>query len=306
MASDVDDVGALAVLHALADLGEARILAVGVSSRNEHVGPCVDAIDTWYGRPDIPIGYPRALGTDAPGNGGETTPSKYAEAVAAAFPHRLARSSDAPDAALLYRRVLAAQPDGSVVIVSVGFLGNLRRLLDTPPDDVSPETGEALVARKVRLWVAMGGKFPDGRFASGDGEYNLRIDPLAAMVVQSDWPTPVVFSGFEIGARIRTGRRLRDAPEPNPVRAAYLHFNGLEDRESWDQTAVLYAVRGAREYWTESEPGLSLMHVGPRFSYNEWIPTPRRAQRYLIEKMPPAQVGQVIEDLMTRPRRASP
>src|SRR5262249_35352886 len=162
--------------------------------------------------------------------------------------------------------------------VSVGFLSNLDRLLDTPPDGFSPETGDALVRRKVRLWVCMGGKFPDGRFASGDGEYNLRVDPLASLRVLNDWPTPVVFSGFEIGARILTGRRLRDQPEPNPVRTAYLRFNGLENRESWDQTAVLYAVRGARDYWTESEPGLSLMHVGPRFSYDEWIPTPRRTQ----------------------------
>ena len=53
MAADVDDVGALALLHALADLGEARILAVGISSRNEEAGPCLDAINTWYGRPDF-------------------------------------------------------------------------------------------------------------------------------------------------------------------------------------------------------------------------------------------------------------
>lgn len=299
MASDVDDVGALAILHALADLGEAEILAIGVSSRNENVGPCVDAIDTWYGRPDIPIACPRAT----PAAGTEETPSKYAEAVAGAFPHRLRRTSDAPEAALLYRKVLAAQPDASVVVVSVGFLTNLRSLLDTPPDAVSSLTGEELVRRKVRLWVCMGGKFPDGRFSNGDGEYNLRIDPVASLVVLSDWPTPVVFSGFEIGSRIRTGRRLREGPDPSPVRSAYLHFNGLEDRQSWDQTAVLYAVRGAGAYWTESEPGLALMHVSARSTYNEWLPTTRKSHRYLVEKRPPAEMAQVIEDLMLRPPR---
>src|ERR1041384_5305009 len=99
MAADVDDVGALAILHALADLGEAEILAVGISSRNEHVGPCVDAINTWYGRPDIPIGYQRGLQVGYPKDTGELTESKYAEAVGKSFPHRLAKSSDAPDAA---------------------------------------------------------------------------------------------------------------------------------------------------------------------------------------------------------------
>ena len=305
MASDVDDVGALASLHALADLGEAEILAVGISSRNEHVGPCVDAINTWYGRPDIPIGYQRGIQVGYPADTGEVTPSKYAEAVAKAFAHRLARSSDAPDAALLYRKVLAAQPDGSVVIASVGFLTNLRGLLDTPPDAISASSGEELVRRKVRLWVCMGGKFPGGRFDNGDGEYNLRVDRAASLRALSDWPTPVVFSGFEIGARVLTGKRLAAAPETSPVRAAYLHFNGLENRQSWDQTAVLYAVRGAAAYWTESEPGLCLMHVGLRFGYNDWIPTPLKSHRYLIEKMSPAEVGRAIEDLMTRPPRAS-
>jgi inosine-uridine nucleoside N-ribohydrolase len=306
MAGDVDDVGALAILHAMADLGEAEILAVGISSRNEHVGPCLDAINTWYRRPDIPIGYQRGLQVGYPKDTGELTESKYAEAVGKSFPHRLAKSSDAPEAALLYRKVLAAQPDASVVIVSVGFLSNLRSLLDTPPDAISPSSGEDLVRRKVRLWVCMGGKFPDGRFRDGDGEYNLRVDTMASMRALSDWPTPVVFSGFEIGARIHTGKRLRAAPEGSPVRAAYLHFNGLENRESWDQTAVLYAVRGAAAYWTESETGLALMHVFGRSGYNEWIPTPRKSHRYLIEKMPPGELAGVIEDLMIRPPRSRP
>jgi len=225
--------------------------------------------------------------------------------VARAFPHRLARSSEAPDAALLYRKILAAQPDRSVVIVSVGFLTNLAALLDTPPDAISRWSGPDLVRRKVRGWVCMGGKFPDGRFGDGGGEYNLRMDTPASMRVLPDWPTPVVFSGFEIGARILTGKRLRDAPEADPVRAAYLHFNGLENRESWDQTAVLYAVRGPAAYWTESAPGRCLMQAGPPSGYNEWLPTARGHHRYLIEKMPPAELALVIEDLMLRPPRLS-
>ncbi len=304
MAGDVDDVGALAILHALADLGEAEILATGISSRNEHVGPCLDAINTYYGRPDLPIGYQRGHRIGYPKDAGDPTDSRYAEAVARGFPHRLVKSSDAPDAAALYRKVLAAQPDGSVVIVSVGFLSNLRDLLDTPSDAVSPLDGEDLVKHKVERWVCMGGKFPNGRFPDGDGEYNLKIDALASLRALNDWPTPVVFSGFEIGDRVLTGKGLRAVPETSPVRAAYQHFNGLENRQSWDQTAVLYAVRGARDYWTESEPGLALMHARGRLGYNEWIPTPRKSHRYLIEKMPPADVARVIEDLMIRAPRA--
>jgi hypothetical protein len=307
LAEDVDDAGALAVLHALADRGEAEILGVMVSSKNESVGPCADAINTWYGRPDLPIGYQHGhqYGYRNPTDPDRDTPSKYAEAVARAFPHDLQRSSDAPEAAALYRRLLAAQPDRSVTIVTVGFLTNLRNLLDSRPDAYSPLDGEALVRQKVKQWVCMGGIFPGGTFPDGGGEYNVMWDTSASVRAVNDWPTPVVFSGFEIGARIKVGARLKNTPEGNPVRACYLHYNGLQDREAWDLTAVLYAVRGAGDYWTLSEPGLCLMHARVPHGFNEWIPAPQKQHRYLIEKMPPAELGRVLEGLAIQaPRRA--
>ncbi len=52
-------------------------------------------------------------------------------------------------------------------------------------------------------WVCMGGIFPKGRFPNGRGEDNLMGDTSASVRAVNDWPTPVVFSGFEIGARIK-------------------------------------------------------------------------------------------------------
>ncbi len=303
MAEDVDDVGALAVLHALSDRGETELLAVMVCARNESIGPCADAINTWYGRPNIPIGYQRGLknGYPAPNPGG--TPSKYADKIAAAFPHKLQRSSDAPDAVSLYRRILAAQPDNSVTVVSVGFLNNLADLLDSSRDDLSPLNGEELVKRKVHQWVCMGGKFPQGRFDDGGGEYNVMYDTAASIRAIHDWPTPVIFSGFEIGAEIKTGSTLRNLPESNPVRLAYFHYTGLNTRESWDLTATLFAVRGAGELWTLSDPGFCLMHNRVPHGYNDWIRTPQGRHRYLVARKPPAEVARILEELMTSPPR---
>ena len=56
MSSDIDDIGALATLHALADLGECKILGMGVSSTNGGTAETMDVVNTYYGRPDIPIG----------------------------------------------------------------------------------------------------------------------------------------------------------------------------------------------------------------------------------------------------------
>lgn len=302
MAEDVDDAGAVAVLHALADRGEAQILGFMVSSKNEWVVPCLDAINTWYGRADLPIGYQHGYqyGYKNPNDPNRETPSKYAEAVAKNFPHRLQRGSDAPEAARLCRKLLAAQPDHSVTIVSVGFLSNLRDVLDSPPDEASPLDGEALVKLKVKQWVCMGGIFPGGQFPNGGGEYNFMCDTAAAVRAVNDWPTPVVFSGFEIGARIQTGSRLRGTSGKNPVRACYEHYNGLNPRASWDETAVLYAVRGPQDYWDLSAPGFCLMHARVPFGYNQWIPAEAGPHRYLVAKKSPAEMSAIIEDLMIK------
>lgn len=298
MAEDVDDVGALALLHALANRGEAEILACMISAPHEAVGPCIDAINTWHGRPEIPIGQVRDFHTAYPGGPSRAIESKYAQEVAKAFQHDLKKSSDAPDAVKLYRKILAGQPDKSVTLVSVGFLTNLRNLLDSGKDEHSDLNGEQLVAKKIQQWVCMGGIFPGGKFPDGNGEYNVAVDTIAAVRAINDWPTPVVFSGFEIGAKIFVGKRLESVAQPNPVRTAYQHYNGLNNRESWDLTAVLFAVRGAQDYWTLSEPGFCVMHARVPQGYNEWIPSPKKQHRYLLEKMPPAQVAKVIEVLV--------
>jgi inosine-uridine nucleoside N-ribohydrolase len=308
LAEDVDDAGALAVLHALADRGEAEILATMVSSKNESVVPCLDAINTWYGRPDLPIGYQRGhqYGYRNERDGDRNTTSKYAERVAKAFPHDSKHSSDAPDATDVFRRILAAQPDRSVTIVTVGFLTNMRNLLDSRKDQHSELNGEALVAKKVKEWVCMGGIFPGGKFPDGNGEYNVMWDTVASVRAINDWPTPIIFSGFEIGARTKVGSRLKETPAANPVRASYQHYNGLKDRESWDLTAVLYAVRGARDYWTLSQPGFCLMHARVTHGYNEWLPNTNKQHRYLIEKMPPSELAKALDELLVQAPRMNP
>ena len=299
MAEDVDDVGALATLHALADAGEAEILACMISVPHEGVGPCIDAINTFYGRPDIPIGNLRNFKRGYPEDNGQKIPSNYAQKVADHFPHDLKKSSDAPDAVQLYRKILASHPDQSIKIVTVGFLTNLKNLLNSAPDEFSPLTGEELVKQKVKEWVCMGAIFS----VNFGTEYNVMMDTEASVRAINDWPTPVVFSGSEIGAKIFTGNALKAKPESYPTRMGYeWYWNGKENlnRESWDLTTVLYAVRGVQDYWTLSEPGKCLMHAKVGYGNSEWIPYAAGNHRYLIEKMPPEDLAKVIEELMCR------
>ncbi|HTU25526.1 MAG TPA: nucleoside hydrolase [Pirellulales bacterium] len=288
LSSDVDDVGAVAVLHALADAGQAEILGIGVCVNDAFSAPCLSALNAFYGRPDIPIGVLPGTGKDSP--------SKYARGVAEAFPHRLASAADAPEAVPLYRKLLAAAADRSVVLVSIGPLTNLAVLLDSQPDQTSDLPGRQLVEKKVAAWVCMGGTFPAGR------EFNFFVDTPATRRTIEIWPTPAVFSGFEIGDKIGTGAGLRDLPRANPVRKAYELFNGLNNRQSWDQTAVLYAVRGLRgqldEAWDRSPPGNVVVSAD---GSDQWQADPNRGMRYLTAKMPPADVARLIEQLMAAP-----
>ena len=98
ISSDVDDVGAVAVLHALADQGKAQILAMMVSSGDPWSASCLDALNTWFGRPDIPVGVVK----------GESVQhiSKYTKVIATEFPLDLKPSNQIPDAVSLYRKTL--------------------------------------------------------------------------------------------------------------------------------------------------------------------------------------------------------
>ncbi len=278
---DVDDVGAIAVLHALADRGEVRILAMGVSSKHEKSPLCLSAINLYFRRGDLPIGRPQG---DA-----FLRDSKYNAQIAAEFPHPLSSAQDAPTAPQLYRQALAHAPDHSVVMISVGQLTNFRDLLYTLPDRHSPLSGPELVAKKVRRWVCMGGKFPRGK------EANLFHDGPAAADAIAHWPTPIVFSGFEIGVRIKTGGKLASLPKSSPVRRAYKLYNGVRPHFSWDQTAVLYAVRPDSQNWRCSEPGIC--HVFPDGT-NQWIAREDGKHRYLIQQAEPTETAKTIESLM--------
>jgi len=150
---------------------------------------------------------------------------------------------------------LASERDQSVTIVQVGFSTNLARLLDARADTISPLSGVELAAKKVRLLVAMAGSFPPKQ-----PEFNVATDIPSAQKVFNEWPSPVVFSGFEIGEAMLFPARsiehdfswVRD----HPVADAYRNYMHMPyDRPTWDLTAALFAVRPDAGYFSLSENG---------------------------------------------------
>ena len=334
MITDFDDVGALACLHALADAGECEILATVSSTRGNASVGAIEVINRYYGRGGLPVGAPKGLGVlgEKAGATEKVDPSaplgerkgndgghyKYRKLLAD-YPgwYRHADADDAPDANEIYRRALAAQPDGSVVVCSVGFLTNLRRLLETPPDAISPLDGRSLVAAKVKKWVAMACRYPNGR------EYNSKWDAESSRIALENWPTPVVFSDFEYGRDVFAGRAIAETPDPgpgrNPVRdvfagsipsraeiaadpAQWLRRSfGMGGRSAWDETAVLAAVRGEETYFNVNRGRYRITGAD---GADEWAPDENGPHVRITEKLPKAEVGRIIDGLMLRPPRA--
>jgi hypothetical protein len=293
---DCDDVLALAMIHALEARGACRLLAVTVSVDTDLAAPFVDAVNTFYGRPAVPIGVV--------GKGGVRLESKYLglanerDGNHPRFPHDLASGRSAPPAVSVLRKALAGQPDGSVVVVQVGFSTNLARLLDSPPDEHSPLKGDELVRRKVRMLSLMAGKFHRNSSDPHSGEYNVVKDLPSCRQLAARWPTPMVWSGFEIGIALpypaTSIERDFGYVVHHPVAEAYVRYMPPpHNRPTWDLTSVLQAVLPDRGYFDLSPPGTVTVEAD---GSTRFTPGPDGRHRYLILR--PEQKGRVLEALV--------
>lgn len=297
MGNDVDDALALALIHSLQNRGECELLAVTITKDNEKVAPFIDLINTFYGRGEIPIGAVRDGKTQEPGKFvGQVADCKDGDSLR--YPRDLNSNHDAPEATALLRKTLATAEDGSVVIVQVGFSTNLARLLESKPDEYSPLDGKELVAKKVRLLSAMAGSFSEDLAKRRYPEYNVAIDIPAAKRVFHDWPTPIWMGGFEIGRAIKYPATSilqdYDYVSHHPVAEAYeLYIEMPYDRETWDLTSVLVAVRPDRGYFGLSPRGRVTVEDD---GYTSFQPSETGNCRYLT--VTPEQIARVREEFV--------
>ncbi len=273
--NDIDDALALAMIHRLESLGEAKLLAVTITKDCHFAAPYIDLVDTFYGRPGIPIG---AIPPGTPP--GKDSPMIQGPAESGFYPHKLMDQRNAPDSVAVLRRVLHAEKDHSVVIVQVGFSSNLARLL---------RTDRALIERKVKLLVAMAGAFPTGK-----KEFNVYSDVASAKELFAGWPTPIVASGFEVGLSILYPATSIEHDygyvKHHPIADAYrLYMKMPYDRPTWDLTATLYAIRPDAGYFGLSKPGTITVDDDAITHFSE---SPEGRHRYLT--VTPEQRSKVL------------
>lgn len=299
---DCDDAGALAMLHRLCDKGEAELLAVTACYASPYVAGCIDAINTYYGR-TVPVGINYGTVSAEPG--------VYAGPLCKEFPSRYPEETygtenAAPDTLAVLRQTLADADDHSVTLAATGSMASLARLVQSGADEISPLTGKELIEQKILRTVVMGGRFfgswPMPIVLGNDfvvtWEWNIKGDVPAAQILCSEWPGELIFSSYEIGLWCVTMKEYaRKAPQDDPVRRAYeLHpCGGKYGRESWDHTALLYAVRPDAGYWN--------LHPFGRVTVDDegitkWHAEEGGRQSYLLPREDYETVRQIIDGLV--------
>ena len=294
LGNDVDDAMALAVIHALQNRGECEVLAVTTTKDNPYVVPMIDLLNTFYGRPEIPIAVVKNGMTKEDGKYNRQVLELKNDDGTPRYPRKRTPDDSAtlPDAVPFLRKLLAGEPDHSVVLVQVGFFTNFARLLDTPADTISPLTGKELIAKKVKFLSLMAGAFNE---PPGFQEYNVKIDIPSAKKLITDWPTEMIFSGHEIGRLIQhPGISMKEDygyVKYHPLKEAYHFYRGLDNSQpTYDLTSVLYAVRPNRGYFDLSQRGtVTVLDDGQ----TTFTPNAEGKHRYMI--VSPAQIIMVRE-----------
>ena len=299
---DCDDVGTLCMANALADNGEVELLAIMLNTMPDASAATISVLQHFYHRDNVPIGaYKR---------GHNFKVHNYPRFLASRWPSPIKNTSVLPSGVELYRRVLAAQPDASVVISSVGMLDNLADLLRSAPDEHSPLSGPDLLLRKVQRLYVMGGRYPWGT------ECNF-CESVSLEYVISELPRGlrVIFSGQEIGLDIFHGAALSNCTTAeSPCLQAYIKYLGgpRRNRFSWDPITTLAAVRGEHAVpgvWDCADcRGRNVIDKGG--CENTWVPDRSSNQTYLklstdVKKRQAA--GAMIDELLCQtPGSADP
>lgn len=286
---DCTNLGALSVLHVYANQNKARILATTACFNSPLATGCIKAINTYYGRPDLPVGILHRQN--------ETHPTPFMKPVNETFRPEHPDGEEAPDSVTVMRRALAQEPDGSVTFVVVGCLASAAALLQSGPDDISPLSGQELCDRKIKRLVAMAGEFPT--FNETFGENNIVVQIPAAQYVTEHFKGELVLSGYEIGIRTRSLKEFRlHGSDSHPLKMMYVINDGegfTEGNPSWDHTAVMEAVEPGK-YFDLHKPGR--IEVTEKEGLTVWHEEVGGKQTYLMPKLPFDEVAGVINDMI--------
>ena len=301
MGNDVDDVVALDMLYKYLDEGAIDLLGVISSKREGGSVKLIDAMNTLYGYPNIPVGIVKTYPEE--GYVCEDKTLNYADYTVNAhnYKHTITDWDAVEDGYKLIRKLLAAQPDKSVTFVTVGFSTNMARLLQSKGDEYSPLDGKMLMAQKAEKVVIMAGNFHERK-----KEYNIYKDHYAAVRFVAECPVPMYFTDFALGKSVlypyQTVENGFKYTENHPLVVAFNYYSKMPyNRPLWDPTAVLFAVEGHKGYASLSKSG----YVTVDYASITDFTVDKQSNRYYYkfnDKQRAAMVRRIVELTMRTPK----
>lgn len=245
--SSTDDLFTLEMLYYYQQQGRCKLLGVVVDREGEDCAACVDVMNTYFNHGDVPIGLVRnGIKDPKVWIDYKALPTYTKADNSPMFARSISDYSVLPDGWQLYRRLLAAQPDHSVSICSIGFTVCLAQLLESDGDNYSPLSGVELVRRKVKCLYIQGGSFG----LSPEPDYNFRQGMDFSNSFFSLWPSDVdiIFDPME------TGNGIEYLPEQviidvswtdeHPIKQVYKNCDCNTGQMMWDPLTVINAVEG--------------------------------------------------------------
>lgn len=229
--TDCDDVAAVRIACRLARQGVWTLAGVILNACMPYSAASLDGFLRAEGM-DIPIG----IDTEAT-DFGRNPPYQQ---LLAERTGSSCTNADCETGVRLYRRLLAALPDGEAELIEIGYPQVLAALLASPPDDLSPLDGHTLVMTKVRtLWIMGGNWAKDGSGRENNFSRNQRA-VLGARNVIAHFPSEIRFLGYEVGSSVITHP---SSDESDLLHIAYRAHGSLGGRSSWDPMLVLMAAK---------------------------------------------------------------
>ena len=290
---DCDDVGALAVMFSYAKELGVSVLGVNNCTSNPYGTVTIDAIREYCGMPEFKIGaYPKS--------GFYADAMSYNKYVAENFSTKYKSGTfESVPSVELYRSLLSAADDDSVVLITIGMFNTFSDFLKSEADEISPLSGIELARKKLHSVVSMAAVLPAGR------EFNVLCDYEASKFCFENCPVPMYLSDFKIGHSVRTGwgTKAEHGLSGTPIIDSYRLYNNDEKRASYDLTAVQFAFEGEGELY-------SLTSAGKLEFYNEApdrLPNPDATRfveceggniRFMIKNVPDEVIAASLQTRM--------
>lgn len=251
IASSTDDLFAMQLLYRYASQGRCNLLGVVVDRMGDTNAAIADLMNNYYGFPTLPIALerngtnerfcyinytPLAQATDSNGN--------------LLFARTYRDYSSLPDGYILYRRLLANAPDGSVTIMLTGIPSTIANLLTSGADQYSSLSGVELVRRKVKRLYFMATKLEPGSEQDVSAGYNRMMHPEAARTLIQLWPddVDVILSPSAVGNMVEYAPEQVisdiDWTDIHPLKQVYMRFNCNTGQRMWDPMIPLQEIEG--------------------------------------------------------------